>query len=48
MRRFTGNAGTGRHLDGPTRRRQEAAATADIVIEMEIPQLVMWATITGG
>jgi hypothetical protein len=28
--------------------RQEAAATADIVIDMEIPQLVMWATITGG
>jgi hypothetical protein len=28
--------------------RQVAAATADIVIDMEIPQLVMWATITRG
>jgi hypothetical protein len=47
MRRFTGKAGTHPHLDGRMRWRQEAAAPADIVIDREIPQLVMWATITG-
>jgi hypothetical protein len=48
MRRFTGKAGTRPHPDAGMRWSQEAAATADIVIDMEILQLVRWATITGG
>jgi hypothetical protein len=43
----TGKAGTRPHLDGRMRWRQEAGATADIVIGLEIPQLAMWTTITG-